>query len=69
MYVCVCKGVTCKAIRAAVQVEGAASLRDLSRNLGVATQCGKCANSARQILNEALGACAGTCERSADVAA
>lgn len=69
MYVCVCKGVTCNAIRAAVQAEGVASLRDLRRNLGVATQCGKCANSARQILNEALDACTDTCGRSADVAA
>lgn len=57
MYVCVCKGVTCSAIRSAVCEQGLASLRELSRDLGVATQCGKCAHSARQVLNEALGGC------------
>ncbi|MBZ0071369.1 MAG: (2Fe-2S)-binding protein [Gammaproteobacteria bacterium] len=56
MYVCLCKGVTCGAIRTAVTHQGAASLRDLSRDLGVATQCGKCARSARQVLDDALGA-------------
>lgn len=58
MYVCLCKGVTCSAIRSAVNEQGVASLRELSLNLGVATQCGKCAHSARQVLNEALGGCA-----------
>lgn len=58
MYVCLCKGVTCGAIRSAVNEDGVASLRELSQNLGVATQCGKCARLARQVLNEALGACA-----------
>lgn len=57
MYVCLCKGVTCSAIRSAVSEQGVGSLRELSKNLGVATQCGKCAHSARQVLNEALGAC------------
>jgi bacterioferritin-associated ferredoxin len=61
MYVCLCKGVTCGAIRSAVSEQGIDNLRDLSRNLGVATQCGKCAHSARQVLDEALGACAAAC--------
>lgn len=69
MYVCVCKGVTCKAIRAAVQEQGATSLRDLSRDLGVAMQCGKCANSARQVLNDALNTCAHCYRSSAEAAA
>ncbi|HEY9199326.1 MAG TPA: (2Fe-2S)-binding protein [Gammaproteobacteria bacterium] len=71
MYVCLCKGVTCNAIRSAVQDQGAVSLRDLSRELGVATQCGKCAHSARQVLNEALGSCStsGCCGASSEVAA
>ncbi len=71
MYVCLCKGVTCSAIRSAVSEQGVASLRELSRNLGVATQCGKCAHSARQVLNEALGACSVTngCGVSNEVAA
>jgi bacterioferritin-associated ferredoxin len=69
MYVCLCKGITCGAIRSAVTEQGAASLRDLSRNLGVATQCGKCANSARQVLSEALDACSGCCGASSEAAA
>jgi bacterioferritin-associated ferredoxin len=71
MYVCLCKGVTCSAIRSAVAEQGATSLRDLSRDLGVATQCGKCARTARQVLDDALGAgCAGgCCGLAADVAA
>lgn len=69
MYVCLCKGVTCGAIRTAVTEQGAANLRDLSRNLGVATQCGKCAHSARQVLDDALATCSGCCSSSAEVAA
>lgn len=71
MYVCVCKGVTCGAIRSAVSEGDACCLRDLSRQLGVATQCGKCAHSARQILDAALSECpaAASCPLAADVAA
>lgn len=71
MYVCLCKGVTCGAIRSAVNEQGIDNLRDLSRNLGVATQCGKCVHSARQVLNEALGNCSpgGCCGASSEVAA
>jgi bacterioferritin-associated ferredoxin len=68
MYVCLCKGVTCGAIRSAVQEQGASHLRDLSRNLGVATQCGKCACAARQILQDALD-CSGCCGASSEAAA
>lgn len=56
MYVCLCKGVTDHQIRAEVE-DGADSLRDVSRRLGVATQCGKCAGCARQVIREA------TCQR------
>ena len=52
MYVCLCKGVTDHQIRAEVE-DGADSLRDVSRRLGVATQCGKCAGCARQVIREA----------------
>lgn len=69
MYVCLCKGVTCGAIRSAVNEQGIDNLRDLSRNLGVATQCGKCAHSARQVLNEALDACSANCCGGAEAAA
>ncbi|MFP5504982.1 MAG: (2Fe-2S)-binding protein [Gammaproteobacteria bacterium] len=69
MYVCLCKGVTCSAIRSAVSEQGIDNLRDLSRNLGVATQCGKCAHIARQVLNEALDTCPANCGAGAEAAA
>ena len=53
MYVCLCKGITDHQIRAEVQ-QGADTLRDISRRLGVATQCGKCAGCARQVIREAV---------------
>lgn len=53
MYVCVCKAVTDKQIRAAVD-QGAESMREVRRSLGVSTQCGRCACVARDVFNEAL---------------
>lgn len=53
MIVCLCKQVSCQDIRSAAG-NGVQSLRDLSRELGVATQCGKCAQCARGVLEESL---------------
>lgn len=53
MYVCVCRAVTDGQIREAVQ-EGCCSMRELRNELGVATQCGRCATTARDVLNDAL---------------
>ena len=53
MYICICKGVTDSAIRAAV-CEGACRMRDLKACLGVSAQCGKCACDAKAVLEEAL---------------
>lgn len=53
MYVCICRAVTDRQIRQAVEL-GASSLTDLKEALGVATGCGKCAPQAREILREAL---------------
>lgn len=53
MYVCICKAVTDRQIRQAVEL-GATSLADLKESLGVATGCGKCAAFARAILREEL---------------
>ncbi|MBK7356810.1 (2Fe-2S)-binding protein [Propionivibrio sp.] len=52
MYVCVCMAVTDRQIHAAAQ-EGARSLKDLRRLLGVTSECGHCATYARQCLQEA----------------
>ncbi|WP_376707944.1 bacterioferritin-associated ferredoxin [Kangiella sp. TOML190] len=51
MYVCLCKAVTDKQIRQAAQ-SGCNTMRCLNNELGVATQCGKCAKDARQILRD-----------------
>lgn len=53
MYVCLCKGITDTQIRAAVE-DGANSLRDVRKALGVASQCGKCGILTREILRESL---------------
>ncbi len=53
MYVCLCKGVTDSQIREAVS-SGASNLRQVRRQLGVASQCGKCACLANEIVNDSL---------------
>lgn len=50
MYVCICKGITEQQIKNCAD-QGAVSLRDLYRELAVGSQCGKCVNAARQVLN------------------
>ena len=52
MYVCVCHGVTDRAIRQAAQA-GACSLTELAQTLRVATCCGKCADLAQTLLEAA----------------
>jgi bacterioferritin-associated ferredoxin len=51
VYVCICKQVTCGQIRTAAS-QGIDSVRDLREQLGVASQCGKCAHCARGILDQ-----------------
>jgi len=53
MYVCICKGITDTQIRAAVE-DGASSMRDVRKTLGVASQCGKCSMVTREIVRESL---------------
>jgi bacterioferritin-associated ferredoxin len=53
VYICLCHGITDNQIRICVQA-GARTLGDLSGKLGVATQCGSCAASACEVLNETL---------------
>ena len=54
MIVCVCHGINERAIRQAV-MEGVSNMSDLACQTGVATCCGKCADCAKAVLNEALG--------------
>ncbi|MAT64187.1 MAG: (2Fe-2S)-binding protein [Gammaproteobacteria bacterium] len=51
MYVCLCKNITSSQIRDAVETGRAGCLRSLARELGVATQCGKCARCAREVVD------------------
>ena len=53
MYVCVCKGITDRQIKAAIH-NGASSLGQLRKALGVASQCVKCSLMTRELLDEAL---------------
>ena len=55
MIVCVCRSVSDRQIRQAV-AEGAHSLECLQIELGVATQCGRCADCASRVLCAARGA-------------
>jgi bacterioferritin-associated ferredoxin len=56
MIVCVCKAVSDRHIRSAVK-GGASSLRDITRELGVGTCCGKCLPEAKAALSASLDAC------------
>lgn len=49
MYVCLCRGITDRQIKAAID-DGAKHLGHLRKQLGVATQCGKCACTAKELL-------------------
>ena len=55
MYVCVCRAVTDRQIFQAAR-QGAKNLKDLKRDLGVASECGLCASCAKQCLREAQAA-------------
>jgi bacterioferritin-associated ferredoxin len=52
MYICICKGVTERAIREQV-CAGARSVDDVSRSTGCSTQCGKCLLRAERIVDDA----------------
>ncbi|SCK20031.1 (2Fe-2S)-binding protein [Vogesella sp. LIG4] len=53
MYVCLCHGITDREIRSAV-ANGATRMSDLAKELGVASECGRCACSANQLRKEVL---------------
>jgi len=49
MYVCVCNAVTERQVHQAIR-DGAQTLRDLRRDLGVTNECGRCAECALSCL-------------------
>jgi bacterioferritin-associated ferredoxin len=53
MFVCVCKGITDKDIRDAVN-QGEQSIKSIKETLGVASQCGGCFTLAKQIIDNQL---------------
>jgi bacterioferritin-associated ferredoxin len=57
MYVCLCHGVTDRAIREAAQA-GVSSVSELAQTLHVATCCGRCAALAQDLLAAARQAVA-----------
>lgn len=54
MYVCLCLGITDKAIKQAVLEDGVGNMRQLKQNLGAGTQCGKCAQMAQAIIDSTI---------------
>ena len=59
MIVCVCKSVSDRKIRAVI-AEGADTFEELQFELGVATCCGKCEESVREVMAQ-CGVCESQC--------
>ncbi|GAB1256797.1 (2Fe-2S)-binding protein [Aurantivibrio plasticivorans] len=51
MYICICNSVTDRAIHKAAD-NGASSLLELRKELGVASRCGQCACAAQEVLDQ-----------------
>ena len=51
MYICICEQVTDRQIKNAIE-NGATSMCKLRKELGVASQCGKCGRCAKAMLDE-----------------
>lgn len=54
MYVCMCYGVTDKAIESAVYEHGVGNMRQLKDVLGVGSQCGRCIQMAQSIIDNTI---------------
>jgi bacterioferritin-associated ferredoxin len=54
MYICICHGVTDRAIRAAV-AQGSRSLEDVSMATGCGTCCGQCRDAATAVIEGCAG--------------
>jgi bacterioferritin-associated ferredoxin len=54
MFVCICLGVTDKAIKQAVLEDGVGNIRQLKRKLGAGTRCGKCVQMAQTIIDNTI---------------
>ncbi len=65
MYVCLCKAVKDSDIVEAVN-GGVRTMRQLARETGCSSNCGRCAVTAAEILGEATGRSAGRLDVQAD---
>ncbi|MCV2885962.1 bacterioferritin-associated ferredoxin [Aestuariibacter sp. AA17] len=54
MYICLCYGVTDKAIKKAVKEDGVGNMRELRETLGVGSQCGRCIQMAQQVIDSTI---------------
>ena len=53
MYICLCHGVTDKKIEQTID-DGATTMRELTKELKVGSQCGQCCCCTKKILNRKL---------------
>ena len=53
MYICLCKAITDNQIREAV-VKGATRFGQVRKQLGLASQCGKCGILARKVFDQSM---------------
>jgi bacterioferritin-associated ferredoxin len=53
MYICLCHGVTDTQIESAID-DGATTMKQLASELKVGSQCGKCCQCAKSVLNNKL---------------
>ncbi|MDX1451706.1 MAG: (2Fe-2S)-binding protein [Oleiphilaceae bacterium] len=53
MLVCVCQGIRCRDIDAAMQ-DGAVSVKDLRQKLNLGTCCGQCVAYTKELMSEKL---------------
>lgn len=54
MYVCVCHAVTDRSIREVVEKKGACSLAEVQHELPVGGCCGRCQETAEEVVRECL---------------
>lgn len=53
MYVCICHGVTDTQIEAAID-DGHRTMKQLTKELKIGSQCGKCCQCSKKVLNNKL---------------
>ena len=53
MYVCICRGITDTQIESAID-NGAETMKQLTAELSIGSQCGKCCQCTKSVLNNKL---------------